>query len=124
MDPIKRMVATDAKTNFGHLIDSALVQPVAIARSGRDVAVVMSRAEYDRLKTIEARDRERSLLLEFVEGQTSKSETMLEIGITTVHELRMKMSEHHLAPPHVPRAQAEEMAASIQGLFPKKRARI
>ncbi len=79
---MKRMVATDAKTNFGQLVDTALVQPVAVARSGRDVAVVMSRSEYDRLKRIEERDQERSLLIEFVEGRTAKAETMHELGIT------------------------------------------
>lgn len=121
---MKRMVATDAKTNFGQLVDTALLQPVAIARSGRDVAVVMSRSEYDRLKRIEERDQERSLLLEFAEGRAAKSETMRELGITTVYELRMKMAEHRIEPRHLPRMRAEAMASSIQALFPRKRARI
>jgi prevent-host-death family protein len=124
MDAMKRMVATDAKTNFGQLVDTALVQPVAIARSGRDVAVVMSRSEYDRLKQIEAREQERSSLLEFVQGLASKSETMRELGMTSVYDLRAKMAEHHLALPRVPIAHAQAMASSVQALFPKKRARI
>jgi prevent-host-death family protein len=39
--------AKEAKNNFGRLLDEARRFPVAVSRSGRTVAVVMSYDEYD-----------------------------------------------------------------------------
>ena len=44
---MKTMQATDAKNRFGELLDEASSEPVVIQKNGRDVAVVMSKAEYD-----------------------------------------------------------------------------
>lgn len=46
---MKTMQATDAKNRFGELLDEAARGPVRIQKNGRDVAIVMSSAEYDRL---------------------------------------------------------------------------
>ncbi|MDO9318501.1 MAG: type II toxin-antitoxin system Phd/YefM family antitoxin [Gammaproteobacteria bacterium] len=46
---MKTMQATDAKNRFGELLDEAASGPVRIQKNGRDVAIVMSSAEYDRL---------------------------------------------------------------------------
>lgn len=45
--------AKDAKYGFGRLIDLARSEPVAVAKHGRPVVVVMAVEEYDRLKDIE-----------------------------------------------------------------------
>lgn len=45
---MKTMQATDAKNRFGELLEEAASGPVRIQKNGRDVAVVMSSAEYDR----------------------------------------------------------------------------
>ncbi|MCP5346680.1 MAG: type II toxin-antitoxin system Phd/YefM family antitoxin [Gammaproteobacteria bacterium] len=45
---MKTIQATDAKNRFGELLEEAASEPVVIQKNGRDVAVVMSRAEYDR----------------------------------------------------------------------------
>ena len=45
---MKTMQATDAKNRFGEMLDDAATEPVLIQKNGRDVAVVMSRAEYDK----------------------------------------------------------------------------
>jgi prevent-host-death family protein len=45
--------AKDAKYGFGRLIDLARVEPVAVAKHGRPVVVVMAVEEYDRLRVIE-----------------------------------------------------------------------
>ena len=39
--------ATDAKNKFGQLLEMAQAEPVRIQKNGRDVAVVMSKAEFD-----------------------------------------------------------------------------
>ena len=44
---MKVMQATDAKNRFGELLEDAISEPVLIQKNGRDVAVVMSKAEYD-----------------------------------------------------------------------------
>lgn len=45
---MKTMQATDAKNRFGELLDEAAIGPVRIQKNGRDVAVLMSSAEYER----------------------------------------------------------------------------
>ena len=45
--------AKDAKYGFGRLIDLARTEPVAVAKHGRPVVMVMAIEEYDRLKGIE-----------------------------------------------------------------------
>jgi len=45
--------AKDAKYGFGRLIDLARAEPVAVAKHGRPVVVVMAIEEYERLKSIE-----------------------------------------------------------------------
>ena len=45
--------AKDAKYGFGRLIDLARAEPVAVAKDGRPVVVVMAIEEYERLKGIE-----------------------------------------------------------------------
>lgn len=43
------MTASDAKNKFGQLLDTAQAGPVRVQRQGRDVAVVLSPLEYERL---------------------------------------------------------------------------
>jgi len=44
---MKIMQATEAKNRFGELLEDAISEPVLIQKNGRDVAVVMSKAEFD-----------------------------------------------------------------------------
>jgi prevent-host-death family protein len=44
---MKTIQATDAKNRFGELLEDAISEPVLIQKNGRDVAVVMSKAEFD-----------------------------------------------------------------------------
>ena len=46
--------AKDAKYSFGRLIDLARTAPVAVAKHGRPVVVVMAIEEYERLKSLAA----------------------------------------------------------------------
>ena len=56
---MQTLTAKDAKYGFGRLIDLARAEPVAVAKHGRTVIVVMAVEEYERLKDIEM-DRENS----------------------------------------------------------------
>ncbi|MCL4814337.1 MAG: type II toxin-antitoxin system prevent-host-death family antitoxin [Vicinamibacteraceae bacterium] len=47
---MKTVAATEAKNRFGALIDDAQREPVVIRRQDRDVAVVLSMADYQRLR--------------------------------------------------------------------------
>ena len=49
---MKTLTAKDAKYGFGRLIDLARAEPVAIAKHGRPVVVVMSVEEHERLNRI------------------------------------------------------------------------
>ncbi|TMV12611.1 type II toxin-antitoxin system Phd/YefM family antitoxin [Arenibacterium halophilum] len=50
---MQTLSAKDAKYGFGRLIDLARAEPVAVAKHGRPVVVVMAIEEYERLKNIE-----------------------------------------------------------------------
>jgi prevent-host-death family protein len=47
---MQTLTAKDAKYAFGRLIDLARTAPVAVAKHGRPVVVVMAIEEYERLK--------------------------------------------------------------------------
>lgn len=49
--PVMRHIsATDAKQRLAALLDAAQREPIVIRRQNRDIAVVLSSAEYDRLR--------------------------------------------------------------------------
>lgn len=56
---MRMMSATEAKQNLALLLDSAQTEPVVIRRHERDVAVVLSPREYDRLRAINTAEFER-----------------------------------------------------------------
>jgi prevent-host-death family protein len=48
---LKRVAATEAKNRLGAILDDAQREPVVIRRQDRDIAVVLSMADYERLRT-------------------------------------------------------------------------
>ena len=50
---MKTLTAKDAKYGFGRLIDLARAEPVAVAKHGRPVVVVMAVEEFERLKALD-----------------------------------------------------------------------
>jgi prevent-host-death family protein len=49
---MRTVSATDAKQNLAALLDTAQREPVLIRRQKRDVAVLLSPQEYDRLRAL------------------------------------------------------------------------
>ena len=47
---MKRVAATEAKNRLGAIIDEAQREPIVIRRQDRDIAVVLSMADYERLR--------------------------------------------------------------------------
>ena len=74
---MKSFNAKDAKTNFGRLIDTAIREPVSITRNGRQVAVVLSVQDFERLAALEdawwARRAERDDEDGFLSGDESEA---------------------------------------------------
>jgi prevent-host-death family protein len=50
---MKTITATEAKNKLGAVMDSALVEPVMIEKSGRNCVVIMAASEYERLIAME-----------------------------------------------------------------------
>ena len=50
MDNMRVVSATDAKQRFASVLDAAQREPVLIRRQNRDVAVIMSAEEYERIR--------------------------------------------------------------------------
>jgi prevent-host-death family protein len=48
---MKTVAATEAKNRLGAILDEAQREPIVIQRQARDIAVVMSMADYERLRT-------------------------------------------------------------------------
>lgn len=57
---MQTLSAKDAKYGFGRLIDLARAEPVAVAKHGRPVVVVMSVEEFERLKRLDVQHAEHS----------------------------------------------------------------
>ena len=51
---MKTLGASGAKNRFGELLDLARREPVQIAKKGRNIAVVLSIEEFERLSDLEA----------------------------------------------------------------------
>lgn len=45
--------ATEVKNHFGRYVESALREPVLVRKSGREVAVILSLEDYQRLTALE-----------------------------------------------------------------------
>lgn len=56
---MKTMPASEAKQSFAALIDMAANEPVVIQRQKRDVAVVLSMTEYERLARLNIQEFQR-----------------------------------------------------------------
>jgi prevent-host-death family protein len=48
---VKTVSATEAKNRLGAILDDAQREPVVISRQDRDIAVVLSMADYERVRT-------------------------------------------------------------------------
>jgi prevent-host-death family protein len=47
---MKHVAATEAKNRLGAILDEAQREPIVIRRQDRDIAVVLSMADYERLR--------------------------------------------------------------------------
>jgi prevent-host-death family protein len=56
---MRSVSATDAKQRLAALLDAAQREPVVIRRQKRDVAVIMSAEEYERLRDLNAAEFQR-----------------------------------------------------------------
>jgi prevent-host-death family protein len=50
IDVMRSVSATDAKPRLAALLDAAQREPIVIRRQNRDVAVIMSAEEYERIR--------------------------------------------------------------------------
>ena len=57
---MQTLSAKDAKYGVGRLIDLARAEPVAVAKHGRTVVVVLAIEEYERLKRLDVQHAEHS----------------------------------------------------------------
>ena len=56
---MRTVSATDAKQRLAALLDAAQREPVMIRRQNRDVAVIMSAQEYERIRDLNAAEFQR-----------------------------------------------------------------
>jgi len=56
---MRSVSATEAKQRFAALIDAAQREPVVVRRQNRDVAVILSAEEYDRIRGVQVDELDR-----------------------------------------------------------------
>jgi prevent-host-death family protein len=84
---MKTMASTDAKTNFGALLDAAQRGPVAIKKKNRRVAVMLSAEDYDAYEQRQLQWLRRELQIgidaadrgELVDGEAFMKELLAEL---------------------------------------------
>ena len=87
---MKTIAAKEAKNRFGQMLDMAQGEPVSIQKHGRDVAVVLSVEEYQRLEALEdewwASQADEALKEGFMSKQESEAflEGLLNAGTSDV----------------------------------------
>jgi len=70
---MKQFSATDAKNRFGELLEEAANGPVSIQKNGRDIAVLISKADFE---AREERIAKRQLVQQFHEESISEFEEL------------------------------------------------
>jgi prevent-host-death family protein len=58
---MKTVTVTDARQRFGALLDAVEREPVLIRRKDRDVTVIISAAEYERIRKANIAELERTM---------------------------------------------------------------
>jgi prevent-host-death family protein len=58
---MKTVSATDAKQRLAALLDAAQREPILIRRQNRDVAVIMSAEEYERIRKVNIEELKRTM---------------------------------------------------------------
>jgi len=58
---MRSVSATDAKQRLAALLDAAQREPIVIRRQNRDVAVIMSAEEYERIRKVNIAELERTM---------------------------------------------------------------
>jgi antitoxin Phd len=71
---MKKVAATEAKNRLGALIDDAQREPIVIQRQDRDVAVILSMAEFNRIRAANVAD--------FLEASKSLADEAKAKGLT------------------------------------------
>lgn len=59
---MKTVAATEAKNRLGAILDAAQREPIVIRRQDRDIAVLLSIADYDRLRSANVRADRKSVV--------------------------------------------------------------
>lgn len=72
------ITATEAKKKFGEVLDMAQSEPVHVQKNGRDVAVVLSSEEYQRLTAAGPRSRINPRLEELMTESMEKRRSVYE----------------------------------------------
>ena len=75
MDDMRRIAATEAKNRLGALLDDAQREPIIISKQDRDVAVILSISEFERMRSSNARA--------FIELRDEVAEEARGKGLTT-----------------------------------------
>ncbi len=87
---MKSIPASEAKTHFGALLDSAQREPVTVSKQGRPVAVMMSIRDYEEMKLTRLRTH-----LAEGEAQIERGESTTISNKKELHEFFEELKTHN-----------------------------
>lgn len=116
--------ATDAKNNFGVVLESLATSPVRIEKNGQPVAVMLSAREFEALEDQYAMVRAKERLLardpatmdalrRYAECQISSSEAMEQLGLPFQGQLLDLLGMTTLPFPSLPEARIDAMVEEV-----------
>lgn len=125
---MKLFTATQAKNNFGDLIEHVGNGPVGVTRNGSVVAVMLDidrfRAIEDELAATDARRRlagpestARDVLHRFSRGEVAREAALSHLGLKHYGQLLDLLGETGLPLPQLPAGKIEEMTRVIHHVF-------
>lgn len=125
---MRQFTATEAKNNFGVVLESSMESPVRITRSGQLVAVLISARAFDDLEAelgmVEAKHRlykrdkaTVELLTRFSMGELSSAQAVSDLGLSNYGQLLDLLGMAGLPLATVSPEEIERMAAAIRGVL-------
>ena len=114
---MKIFTATQAKQNFGELIDTARIEDVTIIKNGHPFVIVSSALKEADLPDVwEAKHK---IIESYFEGKITRTIAMKNGGYALYRELLQDAKYLSIQMPRLPDAEIKEMSANISSILDK-----
>jgi len=132
---MKALNATDAKNNFGALLEALSQEPVEIVKNGKPVAVVVSAKDFEQMKVsfaldqakarVRSRDPDTLRTLErFSRGELQRSYAVKKLGLYHYTQLLDLLGAARLPLPTLPDKVIDQMIEDLFGALDEQKEKV